>query len=61
MPSYIVRELETDKEIHRVKLKGGCGEMTAEKVLTGILRRIDLEKYYVDEAEVFDYFKEVLE
>lgn len=57
MPSYIVRELETDREIHRVKLKEECGEKTAEKVLNGLLRRLDLEKYYVDEAEVFDYFR----
>jgi hypothetical protein len=61
VPSYIVRELETDKEIHRVKLKDGCGERTAEKILMGLSRRLDLDKYYVDEAEVFDYFKEMVE
>ena len=61
MPSYIVRELETDKEIHRVKLKASCGERAAEKILNGILRQVDAEKYYVDEAEVFDYFKEMVE
>jgi hypothetical protein len=45
----IIRELDTGKEAHRIEteLTGGAYERFYE----GLLRKVDFERFYIDEGE----------
>jgi len=47
----IVREIETDEEVRRIALTS-LGERRTEKVISGLLRKMDTDRFYVDESEV---------
>lgn len=46
-----VRELGTRKEVYRVALTT-LNEARVEKVMAGMLRQMDTNKYYIDDSEV---------
>ena len=46
----IVRDLDTDEEVHRVELKSS----SSERVLRGLLMSIDRDRFYVDDREADD-------
>ena len=46
---FVVRDAETHKEVHRVEVTISKGEHHREKVEMGLMRRMDLERYYLDE------------
>ena len=48
---FVVREIDTRKEVHRVEVTGMSSEHNRKKVENGLMRKIDLEKFYLDEEE----------
>lgn len=48
-----VREIGTDKEVHRIKVSNPTPRKL-EKVLLGLLNRIDTDQFFIDDKE-FDY------
>lgn len=57
MPAIVVRELETQKEIHRVEMQTPISESKVERVLMGLLRNMDTDRYYADESECDEWIK----
>lgn len=51
MPKLYVRDLKTREVVHEVQLSSP-NPRRAEKVLRGLLMRIDIERFYVDDSEV---------
>ena len=47
----IIRRLGTNEEVDRIGLTS-LGEEHVEKVMRGILRQMDTDKYYIDDSEV---------
>ena len=48
----IVRRISNSEEIHRVDLHGPKTERQVEKVLSGLLRNMNRDVFYVDDSEV---------
>lgn len=48
--ALVVRDLDTDEEVHRVDITGSS-EPRAEKVLRGLLMRVDTDRFYVDDTD----------
>jgi hypothetical protein len=55
IPALVVRDLESGAEVHRVEVPNPT-ERKVEKVLIGMLHRVDLERFYVDDAEFLGLF-----
>lgn len=51
MANIYVRELSTDKVIHTVDV-GNKPVDKIEKVMMGMLRNMDTDRYYIDDSEV---------
>lgn len=50
-PALIVRTIDDGKEVHRVELSS-LSERYVERVLSGMMNRVDLERFYIDDSEV---------
>ena len=54
-PCYVVREIATGGEVHRVEVSPGgisTGGRRDEKILRGMLINMDTDRFFVDTAEV---------
>lgn len=45
---FVIRELDTDKEVERIDVSEKS-ERSRERVERGLLRKVDTERFYVDE------------
>lgn len=57
MPAIVVREIGTNKEIHRVEMQVPFTDGRVERVLMGLIERMDTERYYADESECDEWLK----
>lgn len=51
MTALVIREFGSRKEIHRIELSN-VSERYVEKVLRGVLRQLNTDRYFVDDSEV---------
>ena len=51
-PSIHVREISTRRVVHSVPWTGALSERLLERVVMGMLRNLDAERFYVDDREV---------
>ena len=52
MPNLYVRKLDTDEVVRTVPLSQ-TGDRYVEKVVSGMLRNMNTEKFYVDDSEAY--------
>ncbi len=45
-----IREYDTDKIVHSIDITGKS-QCSIEKIMLGLLRRIDTDTYYIDDNE----------
>lgn len=45
---WIIREIDTDKEVHRVEGHSPEGSPNWDRADEGLMRRIDLERFYTE-------------
>ncbi len=51
MTALVIREFVSRKEVHRIDLSN-VSERYVEKVMRGILRQLNTDRYFVDDSEV---------
>ena len=56
-PAIVVREQVTNKEIHRVEMSTPFTDSKLERVMMGLLRNMDTDKFYADDSECDEWLK----
>ena len=46
----LVRRIDTDEIVHELELVGDKSERQIEKVKDGLYRKVDLDRFYVDDT-----------
>lgn len=52
-PCYVVRDLETREEVHRVQV-ASTSPWTQDRILRGMLINMNTDRFFVDTSEVDD-------
>ena len=47
-----VKRLDDDSVIHTIPIHSRMSESTHERFLTGLMRKVDQENFYVDDSEI---------
>lgn len=57
-PAIVVRDSKTRAEVHRVVMQTPFTDSRLERVLMGLLRTMDTERYFADDSECEAWLQE---